>query len=297
MPSLPQLYQIFAVFIILHINEIYSTGTFHKTNNTTYYIDADQTHTWYDGLSKCLKNNMTLVSIETQAKSDEINTLVNKVYGKNVILWVGGLLIPSGSSRNYIWIATGQIFSYTKWKLNNPDFSLNNEYCIQIGVNANMEWNDNVCDNKYGFICEESQSHKIAIMEKQNHAELKIKLNMKIAEVQSYKNELEKQKNLTEIFKKKFEDMKQKNQEITNGFDKEKSQTLKLNEKLENLLNILQKQEHESQKRVEEKLQGKGIDKTKQIEGENKKCRDFIFQANQNTYFLQNAQLTFNGNH
>ncbi|XP_037827285.1 lectin subunit alpha-like, partial [Lucilia sericata] len=128
-------------------------------------------YTWFDGLSECLKMNMTLVSIETQHKSEEINTLVKSIFNKNVILWVGGILTHYPDARNYIWISTGEKFSYTFWKHQNPDFSLNNEYCIQLVSASNMEWNDNVCEVKYGFICEYTRES---------------------FKVQQYKNELER---------------------------------------------------------------------------------------------------------
>lgn len=71
--------------------------------------------------------------------------------GKNIVLWVGGYAV--GTNRTFTWVATGANFTYTYWYGQNPDFFNSEEYCVQIGY-RDMQWNDNKCTNKYGFVCE-----------------------------------------------------------------------------------------------------------------------------------------------
>ncbi|XP_065365469.1 lectin subunit alpha-like [Calliphora vicina] len=117
-----------------------------------YYIENEYKYDWFESLTKCARINMTLLTIDSKIKSEDINQVVKKAFGKNVILWVGGYAI--GTNRQFTWIATGEEFTYTYWYASNPDFYNSEEYCVQIGWHANMGWNDNKCTKKFGFICE-----------------------------------------------------------------------------------------------------------------------------------------------
>ncbi|XP_023305753.2 lectin subunit alpha-like [Lucilia cuprina] len=275
-------YQIIAVLIISKINGIYTSGKMYTTaTNKQYFINPDQKYTWFDGLSECLKMNMTLVSIETQPKSEEINTLVKSIFKKNIILWVGGILTHYPDSRNYIWINTGEKFTYTFWKYLNPDFSLNNEYCIQIGSASDMEWNDNVCAVKYGFICEYD--------EKSLRAE-QYKLEME-RNLQKCQQDLKEQIILKDTHKMVSEELK-------NLRDLQKHQ-LELGEQLQKetrkLYEALQKQQ-EWQNFIAKQLQTLEPEENQENENKNRKYRDISFQFNQNTYQLSNGQFRENSN-
>lgn len=246
---------------------------------------------------------MNLLTIETKTKSDEINSLLKPAYAKDSILWIGGILTHYPDNRNYIWIENGQPFTYTNWKLNNPDFSLNNEYCIQIVVDENIVWNDNVCENKYGLICEkrlqniENEKH---LQEYQKMLQEQQKLNSNFSlnllqQQEDLKQQLQKQINLVHNLNKELQQFKE-NQENVNKINN--NLQVKIIEKLqndtENVMQILQKQQ-EWQQRIENKLQSNNLEEKQNFEDQTKKYRDLIFQANQNTYFLPNALVTFNG--
>lgn len=72
--------------------------------------------------------------------------------GKNLVLWISGYAV--GDQRQFMWMTTGEEFTFTNWTSGNPDFSEKKEYCVQIGNGPYMEWNDNTCTKKFGFICE-----------------------------------------------------------------------------------------------------------------------------------------------
>ncbi|XP_065356067.1 lectin subunit alpha-like [Calliphora vicina] len=294
-----QLYQALVVLLISHINVSYSTGKIYTTDeNQQYYINEDQQYTWFDALGECLKLNMTLVAIETSTKSQEINTLVTETFGKTVVLWVGGIMTRNEHKRNYNWITTGQLFNYTFWKgTNNPDFTNDNEYCIEIGWGVNMEWNDDYCGRKYGFICEHNDQldlkqnnpqQKLNLQEMQKsllalqqdlekHEQLKEKLQMKIIKREKLQQELTMQKQ---------ERMQQLQQIVENGTMKQKQLigNLQTEIKEENqFLQILQKQHLQLVELLKEKLQKqqnllKTDDEKIQIEAKNRKYRDSYFQ-------------------
>ncbi|XP_037822317.1 lectin subunit alpha-like [Lucilia sericata] len=117
-----------------------------------YYIENEYKYDWFESLTKCASMNMTLLTIDSKPKSEEINNVVKKAFGKNIILWVGGYAV--GSNRQFRWVSTGEEFTYTYWHGANPDFTNSEEYCMQIGWSATMAWNDNKCTKKFGFICE-----------------------------------------------------------------------------------------------------------------------------------------------
>ncbi|XP_065357061.1 lectin subunit alpha-like [Calliphora vicina] len=185
-------FQLIVFLLIYKLNGANTTGKFYTTDeNKKYYINDEQKYTWFDGLSECLKLNMTLVSVETSLKSQEVNTLVKNTFDRIVILWVGGIMTRYPDSRHYIWIATGQPFNYTYWHGKNPDFKGNNEYCIQIGWGPNMEWNDNRCTSNYGFMCEDHRQNSVIDSVKE-HEKLKQNLIMEIKEQHNLQQDLQK---------------------------------------------------------------------------------------------------------
>ena len=100
--------------------------------------------------------NMSLVTIDTKRKSDDITALLKNNFGKRVPLWIGGT-VNGVNPRQFVWIATGKKFVFTNWAVGQPDFAGSNEYCAQTGWTDNMEWNDHVCGLPFGFMCEHKQ--------------------------------------------------------------------------------------------------------------------------------------------
>lgn len=68
--------------------------------------------------------------------------------------WISGNDLDYNSS--YVWQSTGNSFSFTAWKENEPNHAfLNNEteHCVAI-VGAVGAWNDCGCSSLLYFICE-----------------------------------------------------------------------------------------------------------------------------------------------
>ncbi|XP_075144549.1 lectin subunit alpha-like [Haematobia irritans] len=144
------------------INLIYGqqkSKYYRSDKGQVFYIEHEQYHDWFQALTACARLKMQLLTIETKEKSDDVNSLVLKSFGKNIPLWVGGYAI--GPSRQYTWISNGNPFVYTYWNPSQPDWAGNNEYCAQIGWGKEMQWNDHQCLNKFGFICEYSDVKRI----------------------------------------------------------------------------------------------------------------------------------------
>ncbi|KNC26867.1 hypothetical protein FF38_03342 [Lucilia cuprina] len=150
---------ILVFFIIFQVKDCRTLGRMYESDsNNKYYIENEQKYKWVEALSTCLEMNMSLVTIDTASKSNEINRLVLKTFGKKVELWVGGLR-NRYPSQHFTWIPTAKSFTNTYWEGKNPDNSGNAEYCVEIGWGNNMEWNDKSCDYELGFICEPNHHH------------------------------------------------------------------------------------------------------------------------------------------
>ncbi|XP_046806192.1 lectin subunit alpha-like [Lucilia cuprina] len=238
------------ILMILKIKPIKSYGRkLTSDQNNVYYIDSEQKYSWFEALIACIEMDMTLATIDSSTKSYEINTLVRNNFG-NVRLWIGGIM-SRYPNRHFIWLATGKPFTYTNWQGNNPDFYGNNEYCAHIGWINDLQWNDIVCTNKQGFICEYSQKD-------QQSKQMQQELQIATAKQQELQQQLEKNK-----------------QELQTHMHKKQQQEEKLQQELESVKEISKQENHKNQeiqqnlkqevKECEEKLKESAV-KYEQLE-------------------------------
>ena len=115
--------------------------------------------TWYNALARCGSMNMSLVTIDSKNKLDDITALVNTSFSQGAHLWLGGC-VNAIDPLEYVWVATGKKFEFNNWAPNQPDFSNSSEYCAHMRAST-MLWNDILCTYQMGFMCEYSQQvHK-----------------------------------------------------------------------------------------------------------------------------------------
>ncbi|XP_065357580.1 lectin subunit alpha-like [Calliphora vicina] len=120
--------------------------------NKTYYIEHEHRYDWYESLAKCARLNMSLMAVDAQVKWNDVVSMIKKQFGENLLLWISGYAV--GDNRLFMWMTMGEEFTFNNWSPGNPDFVEQNEYCVQIAGGPNMQWNDNTCTKKFGFICE-----------------------------------------------------------------------------------------------------------------------------------------------
>lgn len=210
-------------------------------------------YSWTEALISCMEMDMTLVSIESYTKSNEINSLVRSKFG-NVKLWIGGIM-SRYPSRHFIWLNTGKRFSYTNWHGNNPDFFANNEYCAHIGWGRNLEWNDLACTDKLGYICEPNQK-KLETKQLQQQVE---KENKKLQDLQQQLQlEIQKQNELQQQVQNEQEQkikLQQELDKIKASSEEEKITLLNLKKQFEEYQQKLKEQIQQNEK-LEEDLKG-----------------------------------------
>lgn len=239
--------------------------------------------------------NMTLVTIETTAKSEEINSLVIKTVGRTY-LWIGGIATRHPAPDRFLWLKTLNQITSTFWHDNYPQFSRDNEYCILIGFIANMKWANYNCVLKYGYICEEDS-------EKLKQQDLQKNLTLEIKERENLQQELEKQKTIAEDLKKQLQNIKEHDLKDCKGqLQMEKKwkrnilgeQESNLENQQQNYTKILSneitKEQQDVENVYEQIIQEKIYNLTQSNDEENNKFRNIIFQFQRNTYIQANGR-------
>lgn len=182
-------------------------------------------YSWTEAFISCMDRNMTLVTINTEQKSNEINQLVKKIFNTNKNLWVGGIMSRYPQNR-YIWLSTGKPFNYTNWDSSNPNFYESKQYCIQIGLNNQMQWNDYPCYEKLGFICESDEKHL-------KYENLQLEMNKLIKEKEMREKMLQQElENIKRDIKQKDENVLKLKQDLEKSQNKLKhlEETKKISE-------------------------------------------------------------------
>lgn len=240
---------------------------------------------------------MFLISIETREKSEQINELVMKNFGKTY-LWIGGYVLPNSDPLKFLWIRSGQVLNYAFWGsvYPQPIISNNNpKYCIQIGL-YNMKWLNYNCENKVGFICESLppssiiENNEIKEMEKklqdlqqqlEDQQKLAENLTMKIKQYQLKQQVLEQNKLLIDNDLEDCKDIKSKYYLLNENFIKKQFQLEEQQQKqLQTVQETLQKlQIYQNPEKNENKIHEIVHE---QITEKNKKDRNIIFNFHTN---------------
>ncbi|XP_065361611.1 lectin subunit alpha-like [Calliphora vicina] len=135
--------------------------------NNKFYIDLELQYTWFESLAACLKMNMTLVDIDTNAKIREVSLTINDIQknnnnnniGDDYYVWIGAVRkqLPKN---HFVWLPNGEKYVFNNKFNNKPDFQDSSDYCVELRVSPNWKWRDNSCSLKNGFVCEYSTGSK-----------------------------------------------------------------------------------------------------------------------------------------
>lgn len=67
--------------------------------------------------------------------------------------WTSGTCF--GTEREFYWMSTGQDISFSNWSPGEPNNAWERENCIEMWNEDGWRWNDALCEDKKGFICED----------------------------------------------------------------------------------------------------------------------------------------------
>ncbi|XP_072010312.1 macrophage mannose receptor 1-like isoform X1 [Engystomops pustulosus] len=120
-------------------------------NDSHYYISQDEMP-MEKALEYCKHNFSHLVTINSES---EITFLWQYIlYKRAQSSYYIGLRL--GLDREFKWM-DGSPIDFVAWKLNQPDFSNNDEFCVEMTAPYG-HWNDINCGVPHGFICERTNS-------------------------------------------------------------------------------------------------------------------------------------------
>ncbi|XP_061183004.1 perlucin-like protein [Saccostrea echinata] len=123
---------------------------------TSCYLFVTHVHNdWTESEYFCHMLHSKLVEIETMEEDNFVQLQAIKHVHENpgtFGFWIGGTdAVVEGE---WMWVTTGQNFTYSNWAPGFPDDYRKNEDCAHLYKAQHFEWNDEDCDHRMCFICE-----------------------------------------------------------------------------------------------------------------------------------------------
>ena len=103
---------------------------------------------WFAADLYCKKHGMDLVSIESQEEQDKLIQLLEQGH----LYWTSGSV--NHGTRQWIWSATGQSFTYANWNEGKPDSLGDGQHLIIDGVPPHFRWDNMPNSSSIHFVCE-----------------------------------------------------------------------------------------------------------------------------------------------
>ena len=111
-----------------------------------YYFSGN-TKTWIEAEIECRKMSSNLVKVDNAAESNWLKT-TSKAKNSGAHRWIGAREVNG----IWEWVSDLSPLTFTSWGPNEPNNAKEN--CAHIGSGKSFNWNDNLCTEKFNFICE-----------------------------------------------------------------------------------------------------------------------------------------------
>ncbi|KAM7357124.1 lectin subunit alpha-like [Cochliomyia hominivorax] len=143
-----------------------------------YLIFTEQIFTWMEAREECIRRNLQLLTIDSESKNNMIIDMMKTLSIDRSYFWLGGHdgFVPK-TDRTFYWSGTDKKFTFTYWKINQPDNQQNDQSCVLMEVVLNLfRWIDIWCNDKNGFICEMNYQLELTenLVEKINDLNVKV---------------------------------------------------------------------------------------------------------------------------
>ncbi|XP_075169374.1 uncharacterized protein LOC142241482 [Haematobia irritans] len=143
--------QIALICSLTMLANVVTAGDYYKIEGgrSVFIESGDDKFTWFQALCECSQRNMSLITLDSQEKSQQLYKLLKSIGLNNKFLWIGGHSFTNDGS--FQWIATNKTFTYTNWDKDEPS-PLLGANCVEM---FSKEWFSFNCDDLNLFICEE----------------------------------------------------------------------------------------------------------------------------------------------
>uniref|UniRef100_A0A096LWI5 C-type lectin domain-containing protein n=1 Tax=Poecilia formosa TaxID=48698 RepID=A0A096LWI5_POEFO len=106
--------------------------------------------TWGEAELQCVRERANLVSIHSLNEHNFVNLLIKNFDPTRSWTWIG--LTDIHKEGGWIW-SDGSKYRFSRWDSGQPDNFHGIENCGHTNFGSNFLWNDNVCSNKFAFVC------------------------------------------------------------------------------------------------------------------------------------------------
>nr|XP_006824162.1 PREDICTED: aggrecan core protein-like [Saccoglossus kowalevskii] len=137
-----------------------TTATHDPTTRDRRYIDIEciryyvynDTQTWESSEQLCENVGAVLASLYTSKISDGVIQFIidRNLDDGTISYWIG--LNDISEEGSFEWL-NGDPYGYTNWAPRNPD-NWRNQDCGQLWTSRNFQWDDDICSNDNGYICQ-----------------------------------------------------------------------------------------------------------------------------------------------
>ncbi len=113
------------------------------------YMFCTASSVWTTADATCDAYGYTLVAIDD---ATENTWVVDTAYGYSYGKWWTGYA-DRATEGTWVW-SNGSTSTYTNWASGEPNDSVRNEDCMQLGRYLDYTWNDEPCNTAFPFVCE-----------------------------------------------------------------------------------------------------------------------------------------------
>ncbi|XP_057654302.1 C-type lectin 37Db-like [Diorhabda carinulata] len=131
-----------------------------SSGGKSYYVDTVFKTNFFKAMQFCRQQGMQLLSISSREEDNRIGNFLRQNGLAHRRYWTSGTNF--GDRNQWIWLSTGQDFTFTNWPPGEPSFKNTDheENCVEYlswGKPHNgFAWNDIDCMKEFYFICESS---------------------------------------------------------------------------------------------------------------------------------------------
>ncbi|XP_005178145.2 lectin subunit alpha [Musca domestica] len=121
-----------------------------SSDGCLYYVEHEMKFNWYQAWEECLNRNMTLITLDSFYKQQQIDGIIQMNYAKKLTFWMAAH--DNAVDKRHTWATTGKILSFTNWAKDQPNYAAN-DHCL-LTHDSTGQWHDFPCTSKLGFVCE-----------------------------------------------------------------------------------------------------------------------------------------------